>query len=149
MPPTDGPTTTPAAPQDAGPQRAVKIVITFLPAAGQGQRAVLAVGAEGCDPRFRSLEVDDLTTALDEVPGLVAEAEARWQVQPRNPANPPASARRATPKVAAPDKREAQSQPVDPAPTSPPSATPAPSASPPSGQPGSRSGAPDQLSLFG
>ena len=47
--------------------------------------ATLAVGADGCDPQFRSVVATALAGALDEVPALVAEAEARWQAQPRYP----------------------------------------------------------------
>jgi hypothetical protein len=52
---------------------------------------MLAVGADGCDPQFRSLAGMALAGALDEVPALIAEAETRWQSRPRypRPAPPP------------------------------------------------------------
>ena len=78
----------PAAAIEA-PRRALKLVLSLQPATGAetpGYRAVVAVGAAGCDPLFRSLEVAGLPAALAEVPALVADAEARWQTQPRYPA---------------------------------------------------------------
>jgi len=40
--------------------------------------------------------VDGLPAALDRVPALLAEAEARWQSRPRNPAAPPAAGRQSS-----------------------------------------------------
>ena len=77
------------APTSALPRRALKLVLSLQPEDGpsaRGYRALLAIGAEGCDPLFRSVEVDGLTAALGEVPALVAEAAARWQTEPRYPA---------------------------------------------------------------
>lgn len=68
--------------------RALKLVLTLrpLPAdGGTGYQAVLAVGADGCDPQLHVAEVDGLPAALAEVPGLAARAEAHWQRQPRYP----------------------------------------------------------------
>ena len=73
------------------PRRTLKLVLTLEPSVGPGYHALLALGAEGCDPLFRSLDAESLPTVLDEVPSLMAEAEAHWQSQPRYPnATPPA-----------------------------------------------------------
>src|SRR5947209_4773950 len=50
-------------------RRALKMVVTLRPGDGPTYRAVLALGADGCDPLLRSAEVGDLQAALDEVPG--------------------------------------------------------------------------------
>lgn len=79
-----------AAPVEV-PRRDLKLVLTLQPKSDPGYHALLALGAEGCDPLFRSLDVDSLPAVLDEVPALVAEAQAHWQSQPRYPkATPPA-----------------------------------------------------------
>lgn len=79
-----------AAPVDV-PRRTLKLVLTLQPKPDPGYHALLALGAEGCDPLFRSLDVESLPAVLDEVPTLVAEAQAHWQSQPRYPkATPPA-----------------------------------------------------------
>ncbi len=92
------------------PRRALKLVLTLKP--GDGPRTVhvvMAIGAEGCDPLLRSEKVEDLQAALDLVPGLLAEAEARWQSQPRYPrVSPRAGAKLASnlPKDASQPPRE-------------------------------------------
>jgi len=65
------------------PSRALKLVVTLRPRAGAPIAALLAVGADGCDPIIQSITVDDLHAALVAVSALVAEAEARWADQPR------------------------------------------------------------------
>ena len=77
---------------------AVKLVLTLKPGDGPAaMQVVMAIGADGCDPLLRSAEVEDLQAALDLVPGLLAEAEARWQSQPRYPhVHPRAGARSAS-----------------------------------------------------
>ena len=76
------------------PRRTLKLVVTLTPA-DQGQyRAALAFGSEGCDPIIRTTTVTALPDALEKVPILLEEAEARWQLQPRNRAVAPAPSRR-------------------------------------------------------
>jgi hypothetical protein len=76
------------------PRRALKLVVSLRPDDGTGYRVLLALGADGCDPVLRAVGAADLQAALDEVPGLSAEAEARWRAAPRNPmAGPAAKAR--------------------------------------------------------
>ena len=71
-------------------RRTLKLVLTLKPGDGPGAiQVIMAIGAEGCDPLLRSDEVEDLQAALDLVPGLLVEAEARWQSQPRYPHVPP------------------------------------------------------------
>jgi hypothetical protein len=94
QPPTNAGASITAADQDllptvAGegtPRRTVKLVLTLQPANSQGYRALLAMGADGCDPVLRAADVADFTAALDEMSRFIVEAEARWQVQPRYPA---------------------------------------------------------------
>lgn len=82
--------------EDEAPRRTLKLVLTLQPVDDQGYRALLAIGAAGCDPVLRSATVDGLPAALDQVPALVAEAEAHWQARPRIPAvAPPAGGRAA------------------------------------------------------
>jgi len=93
--------TTPG-PAVPSPRRALKLVVTLRPNGNAGYVAVLALGAEGCDPLLRVAPVDDFLAALEDVPALLAEAEARWQVTPRYPTVPdgrhrPTEAVRATP----------------------------------------------------
>lgn len=68
------------------PRRALKLVVSLLAGADGGGRALLALGADGCDPQLRAVLAPDLYAALDEVPALLADAEARWQEAPRYPA---------------------------------------------------------------
>ena len=111
------------------PRRPLKLVLTLRPGTVSGAHVVMAIGADGCDPLLRSGEVEDLQAVLDLVPGLVAEAEARWQSQPRYPhVTPRASARSASsrPREALQPPRERQvadpvgEQPVhEPTPSNP------------------------------
>lgn len=80
-------------------RRTLKLVLTLRPADGPGYQAILALGADGCDPLWRSASVADLPAALDEVPALAAEAEARWQAQPRYPTVAPQRAKTAGQRV--------------------------------------------------
>jgi hypothetical protein len=68
-------------------RRSLKLVLTLTPTGTAGYHALLALGADDCDPLFRRVEVDDLPAALQEVVALVAAAEDRWQMQPRSPAS--------------------------------------------------------------
>lgn len=60
-------------------------MLTLTPAPTAGSRVLLALGSDGCDPVFRGVEVTDLSGTFQEAAALVATAEARWQIQPRNP----------------------------------------------------------------
>src|SRR5688572_196578 len=83
--PAEGEVASPGAPAAPVPpvRRASKLVVTCTPQDGDAYRAVLVLGADGCDPLFRTIAADGLVAALDEVPALVAEAEERWRTQPR------------------------------------------------------------------
>ncbi len=76
------------------PRRSIKLVVTLTPAEGGLYRAALTLGAEDCDPLLRSTTVSALADALEQVPGLLDEAEAHWRRHPRNPTAARASARR-------------------------------------------------------
>ena len=141
-PPTGG---TPAPTPSEPPARALKVVLTLAPhrpdgnhdqprneasagvAAGPLYDAMLAVGADGCDPQFRSLAGTALAGALDEVPALIADAETRWQSRPRypRPAPPPKASKTqpaasgARPKT---QQRAAKSEPSSGRRTVPPAA---------------------------
>ena len=69
--------------------RPLKLVVTVSRDGDGGHRAVLALGSDGCDPLLRVIEAGELEDALRLVPELLAEAEARWQLQPRYPAASP------------------------------------------------------------
>ena len=88
------------------PRRALKLVLTLKPSSGPGYQAVIALGAEGCDPLMRTAEVESLAAALDLGPGLAAEAESRWRLQPRYPSAPSAVPGRARAAAAANRSRE-------------------------------------------
>ena len=131
-------------------RRALKLVVSLRPGNAMGYRALLALGSGGCDPLLRAADVADLAGALEEVPGLLAEAEGRWQLQPRYPTAAPAKPRPAggsqapTPPQGSP-RREAPTTPAEPhrAPAPSPSRAPA---SPQSPAPASSPA--DQLTLF-
>lgn len=91
-PETDGlPPARQAAPPPVAAAPTLKLVVQLLPAGEGGtSRALLSLGRDGCDPELRAVEADDLAAALDEVPALLADAEARWSTQPRYPSAPPA-----------------------------------------------------------
>lgn len=181
--PADGPPS--AAEQEPtraaapAPRRTLKVVLNLQPlpapasppdaaaAADTAEfRAVLGVGAEGCDPVFRSLRVDGLAGALDEVPALAAEAEEKWQAQPRNPRlTPTPAAKTAKAGKAAPQANVEGKPPKTAAPrlsggtqaTPPNAATAAPATKPPTAataatEPagkGAKAAPAGQLSLFG
>lgn len=66
-------------------QRALKLVLTLRPGEGVVYHALIALGADGCDPLLRCTDVTDLPAALDQAAALAAEADAHWQRQPRYP----------------------------------------------------------------
>ena len=142
-----------AAERTAGgvpPRRALKLVVSLRPGNAMGCRALIAVGSDGCDPLLRATDVADLAGALEEVPGLLAEAEGRWELQPRYPAAAPAKPRptggsRAPSPPQRPPRREPPATPAEPrqAPAVSPHRAPASSQSP--APPSSPT---DQLTLF-
>lgn len=85
----DSPAPSPVA--HAGP-RPLKLVVTVSRDGDGGRRAVLALGSDGCDPLLRVIEAGELEDALQVVPELLAEAEARWELQPRYPTAAPTTA---------------------------------------------------------
>jgi len=130
----DVPTHTDAADDSAAPspnaQRPLKLVVTVSRDGDSGHRAVLALGSDGCDPLLRVIEAGELEDALQVVPELLAEAEARWQLQPRYPAATP------TPSVA---NRSARMPSPRASTATDPEQT---------GAPAPRSAEPDQMTLF-
>jgi hypothetical protein len=84
--------------------RKIKLVMRLEPN-DTGLRALVAVGADDCDPELRVFEVANLSDALQSVPQLLAAAEARWASQarypmaarPRTERNPVSVARRLAP----------------------------------------------------
>lgn len=136
---TDQPEVTKAAaPVETPPRRTLKLVVTLQPSDAHGYHAVLAVGADGCDPLLRCVEGESLDAVLDAAPDLVAEAEACWRVQPRYPPiKTPAPSTTVKPSRVQTEERALTTEET---PTAPPEgeATPGPSAAPAG-----------QLSLFG
>lgn len=130
----------------ASVRRALKLVVTLRPEDGLSCRALLALGANGCDPVFRSVETTDLAAALSEVLPLLAEAEARWRTRPRNATAAPrgtdvdSSARASGDPTPAAAEAAGPPTPVGPAPQSPPRV------GAPATAPAGRAG---QLPLFG
>jgi hypothetical protein len=134
----------------APPRRALKLVVSLRPGNAMGYRALIALGCDGCDPLLRAADVADLVAALDEVPGLLAEAEGRWQLQPRYPAiasgkTRPTGGSRAPSSPQGPPRREPHATRAEPrrAPApSPPGAPTSPQSQAPASSPA------DQLTLF-
>lgn len=122
----------------AASQHVLKLVVTLQPGEGQAYRAILALGADGCDPLLRCLEAETLPAILAAVPALLTEAEARWAVQPRYPTT---TSTKAKPRAAPPSPVTAPTSTTAPgdAAASPETPTPPPPAPAPAGQ----------LSLFG
>ena len=111
------------------PRRALKVVLTLQPGGadtGAAGRAVLAVGAEGCDPQLQLLPGADLAAALAAVPALVAAAEARWQTRPRFPLALPTPTPKAPARAAAASRdRSVPGTPPTPEPRPPVATDPA------------------------
>ena len=143
---------TAASVDTVAPRRPLKLVVTFTPADGGLYRAALALGSEGCDPVLQSCTVSTLSDALERVPDLLEEAEARWHRHPRNPAvvrgpsRQPAADRSRPEAVVRPpdaDERDPAGRPLRQAETEPPlplATEPAASTTRPAG---------GQLTLFG
>jgi hypothetical protein len=128
------------APGDSvvAPHRAVKLVV-FLRPSGAGYLAQIAVGAEGCDPQLRALSVPTLTAALDLLPELHAQAQARWLRRPRYPSIVPKASSRTTRSAPVHQAAVPTQTPAAPSRTAPHSTGPTQGATTPT----------DQLSLFG
>lgn len=63
-------------------RRPLKLVLTLRPLDDGGYRALIALGADGCDPLLHAAPAPDPAGALALVPPLLAEAEARWGAAP-------------------------------------------------------------------
>ena len=70
------------------PRRTLKLVLTLQPRADAHYRALIALGADGCDPVLHTLDGHDLPAMLAAIPDLVAQAEAHWAIHPRYPTIP-------------------------------------------------------------
>jgi hypothetical protein len=112
--------TTPATEEQAQPTQPevldLKVVIHL-----QGDRTSIGVHRPNTDPWIRIVKDVDLEGALGQAFEVLAEAEARWQEQPRfpayqRPAPPPPAPRPAAPPVTR-RGRAAQAAPAQPAPT--------------------------------
>lgn len=134
------------------PRRSIKLIVTLTPAEGGQYRAALALGAEDCDPLLRSTTVSALADALEQVPGLLDEAEAHWRLHPRNPTPTRAPARRSGHERPRTDASTTRTPTDKPSPLSPSDrraddTTPTPPAAEPAAIPQRQTGG--QLTLFG
>lgn len=81
----------PVAATSPAPRRALKVLLTLQPDGTDDYRALVGVGADGCDPHFGATGAPlPLAAALAAVPAIVAAAEARWLTAPRYPTAKPA-----------------------------------------------------------
>src|SRR6185369_5100427 len=102
--------------------RKLKIVLRLEPADG-GLRALVAVGADDCDPELCVLQAAGLSDVLQFLPGLLATAEIRSESQARYPMvprprierNQATGARRPAPPTTAPNAVTVTSAPSLPA----------------------------------
>ena len=76
--------TPPALPAEAQARRALRLAVTLNPT-DDGYHALLAVGADDCDPVLRHAEVDGWPALAEALHALADDAEAQWRTQPRNP----------------------------------------------------------------
>lgn len=78
-----------AAPAASGPSaassRTLRLALTLHPVE-TGYRALLAVGADDCDPLLQQVEVDGWPALAEALQDLTDAAAIRWREQPRNPA---------------------------------------------------------------
>lgn len=81
-------TAPPSPASSAAPSRTLRLAVTFQPMA-TGYRALLAVGADDCDPLLQQVEVDSWPTLGQALHDLADAALIRWRDQPRNPAFTP------------------------------------------------------------
>jgi hypothetical protein len=97
--------TPPSAAVAPAPRRALKVLLTLRPDGPAGYRALVSVGAAGCDPHFATIEATGtLAAVLNAVPAIVAAAETRWCQAPRYPT----TLRRTVTATAAPAKEAAR-----------------------------------------
>ncbi len=127
--------------------RTLKVVLTLQPRDDAHYRALIALGADGCDPVLHTLDAQDLPAILAAIPDLLAQAEAHWTVHPRYPTVPPppkATAKPSTPTKPATTQPEQAPDPADGEhPSHPAPPTPVLDAEP------SASDSAGQLTLFG
>ena len=85
----------PSPASSAAPSRTLRLVVTLQPLE-HGYRALLAVGADDCDPLLQRVEVDGWPALADALHNLTDAAAIRWRDQPRNPTvtPPPPSPKR-------------------------------------------------------
>ncbi len=76
--------TPPAPPAEAQARRTLRLAVTLHPT-DDGYHALLAVGADDCDPVLRHVDVDGWPALVEALHALADDAEARWRTQPRNP----------------------------------------------------------------
>ena len=86
---------------DPGARRILRLAVTLHPIEG-GYRALLAVGADDCDPLLQQVEVDGWPALAQALQDLTDAAAIRWREQPRHPAFTP------SPKPTPPPKRLAR-----------------------------------------
>ena len=136
-----------ASPAEGLPRRALKVVVTTRVLDGARLGVVLAVGSDGCDPLFRTLDVERLEEALAAVPALVAAAETRWQSQPRLPFSARVPRAKAPGPTGQPPLSPAANETGDPASAATTTAEPAPK--PAENRPSPTKSPTPQLPLFG
>lgn len=136
-----------ASPTASLPRRALKIVVTTRLFDGARLGVVLAVGSDGCDPLFRTIDVECLEDALAAVPALVATAETRWQSQPRHPSSARVPRAKAPVPTGQPPLSPAANETGDPASAATATAEPAPK--PAENRPSPTKSPTPQLPLFG
>ena len=79
------------------PSRILRLVVTLQPVEA-GYRALLAVGADDCDPLLQQVDVDGWPALAQALQDLADAAAIRWRDQPRNPAVTPPPKPTPTPK---------------------------------------------------
>ena len=76
--------TPPALPAEAQAPRTLRLAVTLHPT-DDGYHALLAVGADDCDPVLRHVDVDDWPALAEALRVLADDAVTQWRTQPRNP----------------------------------------------------------------
>lgn len=101
----------PSPASSAAPSRTLRLALTLQPME-QGYRALLAVGADDCDPLLQRVEVDGWPALADALYDLADAAMIRWRDQPRNPTvtppppKPAPSPKRSSARATAPSSAE-------------------------------------------
>ena len=75
---------TPLPPADVQAGRTLRLAVTLHPT-DDGYHALLAVGADDCDPVLRHVDVNGWPELAEALHTLADDAEAQWRTQPRNP----------------------------------------------------------------